>query len=156
MPLRLTAADRLALPARARATAWADGLELEGASALASYDHPHFGRFAAVTTHRFGRGQVTYAGTLPNRELGRAVAELVLGQAGSRRPCPWADLPAPVRVTGARARGGQRLWFVSNWSWDPVTVPTPVDGAALLSGRGVRAGGALGLGAWDLDIVTEP
>ncbi len=154
VPLGLTATDGLALPAQARATAWADGLEVEGASALASYDHPHFGRFAAVTTHRFGLGRVTYLGTLPNRELGRAVAELVLGQAGVRPP--WTDLPASVRVTGARATGGQRLWFVSNWSWDPVAVPVPADGAALLSGRGVRAGAALELGAWDVDIVTEP
>jgi hypothetical protein len=42
--------DALTLPQTARATAWADGLQLEGASALAGYDHPHFGRFPAATT----------------------------------------------------------------------------------------------------------
>jgi beta-galactosidase len=151
--LGLTATDRLALPRMALATAWADGLEPEGATALATYDHPHFQRFAAVTTHRFGRGQVTYVGTLPSRELGRAVAELVLADAGV--PTGRADLPRSVRVTTARARDGRRLWFVSNWSWDPVTVPTQVAGNALLSGRDLREGGAIELGAWGVDVLVE-
>jgi beta-galactosidase len=74
----MVAADSLALPAGARATAWADGLELEGATPLATYDHRHFGRFAAATTHRFGQGQVTYVGTLPDPAFGRAIAGFVL------------------------------------------------------------------------------
>jgi beta-galactosidase len=152
-PLGLIASGPVPLPEGARATAWADGLELEGATALATYDHPHFGRFAAVTTHRFGQGQVTYIGTLPNHELGRAVAELVLAEAGVR--VPRADLPGSVLVTGARLADGRRLWFVSNWAWDPVTVPAPAAGSAMLSGRELPEGGRLELGAWDVDIVVE-
>jgi beta-galactosidase len=152
-PLGLLGAGRFATPAEARATAWADGLELEGAAALATYDHPHFGRFAAATTHRFGQGRVTYVGTLPNPALGRALAEFALQCVGMH--VRWADLPPSARVTSARAGDSRRLWFVSNWAWDPITVPTPVGGAALLSGRGVREGGSLELGAWDLDIVAE-
>jgi beta-galactosidase len=153
VPLRLAATGGFALPAAARATAWADGLEVERATALATYDHRHFGRYAALTTHRFGQGQVTYVGTLPNPPLGQAIARLVLHAAGlgSR----WADLPASARVTSARASDGRRLWFVSNWAWEPVTVPTPVNGTALLSGRDVQVGGSLPLGAWDVDIVAE-
>jgi beta-galactosidase len=44
---------------------------------------------------------------------------------------------------------------VSNWSWEPVTVPTPVDGVSLLSGHGVREGGSVELGGWDVDILGE-
>jgi beta-galactosidase len=64
-------------------------------------------------------------------------------------------LPPSVRVTGATTRAGRRLWFVSNWAWEPVTVPTPVAGVALLSGRGVREGGSVELGAWDVEIAAE-
>jgi beta-galactosidase len=53
----MVAADSLALPAGACAAPWADGLEVEGATPLATYDHRHFGRFAAATTHRFGQGR---------------------------------------------------------------------------------------------------
>ena len=152
-PLGLLGAGGFAPPAAARATAWADGLELEGAAALATYDHRHFGRFTAATTHRFGQGRVTYVGTLPNPALGRALAEFALQGVGMH--ARWADLPTSARVTSARTSDGRRLWFVSNWAWEPITVPTPVEGTALLSGRGVRDRGSLELGAWDLDIVAE-
>jgi hypothetical protein len=71
------------------------------------------------------------------------------GRSPSSRCSAWGFTYA------GRTCPGRRLWFVSNWAWDPITVPTPVSGAALLSGRGVREGGSLELGAWDLDIVAE-
>lgn len=37
-------------PAPAPATRRADGLNADGATVLAGYDHPHFGRWPAVTT----------------------------------------------------------------------------------------------------------
>jgi beta-galactosidase len=67
----------------------------------------------------------------------------------------WVDLPTSAHVTGAKTRGGRRLWFVSNWAWEPVTVATPVAGTCLLSGRGVREGGSVALAGWDVDIVAE-
>jgi beta-galactosidase len=68
----------------------------------------------------------------------------------------WAaDLPPSAHVTGATTREGRRRWFVSNWSWEPVTVPTPVAGVSVLSGRGVRRGGSVELGGWDVDILAE-
>jgi beta-galactosidase len=90
-----------------------------------------------------------------NRSRSRpaARAEFVLRQAGVRSR--WADLPPSARVTGATTRAGRRLWFVSNWAWEPVTVLTPVAGTCLLSGRGVRKGRSVELGAWDVDVVAE-
>jgi beta-galactosidase len=67
----------------------------------------------------------------------------------------WGDLPPSAHVTGASTKEGRHLWFVSNWSWEPVTVPTPVDGVSLLSGHGVREGGSVELGGWDVDILGE-
>ena len=49
---------------------------------LAYYDHPHFGRFPAIVSQSFGKGRVTYCGTLPNLALSKALAEWVLAQAG--------------------------------------------------------------------------
>jgi beta-galactosidase len=151
-PLSMVAVDSFALPAEARATAWADGLEPEGATPLATYDHRHFDRFAAATTHRFGRGQVTYVGTLPDpRSVGRSP-----GWCSSGRGALPLGQPAPVGAGHRRHhQSGRRLWFVSNWAWEPVTVPTPVAGVALLSGRGVREGGSVELGAWDVEIAAE-
>lgn len=62
------------VPGGAVATRWAEGLAVEDADALAEYDHPHFGRWPAVTTRRHGAGRVTCAGTVPGRGLARALA----------------------------------------------------------------------------------
>ena len=45
-----TSESDLRLSDGAAATAWIDGLEVEGARVLARYRHPHFGRWAAVPT----------------------------------------------------------------------------------------------------------
>lgn len=114
----------LALPPEARAIGWADELELDGAEALASYEHPHFGKFPAVVTHAHGRGRVTYVGTLPNPVFGQALGKWVLDQAGIG--VLGSQMPDPVRVTRARARSGERLWFVTNWSGEAHDIKLPV------------------------------
>ena len=62
-----------------------------------SYEHPHLGRWAAVTTNAHGDGRVTYVGTLPDRTLAVALARWL-------RPAPdaWEDRPETVTVTSAR------------------------------------------------------
>ncbi len=153
LPLR-AAAEGFVLSPAARAEAWADGLELEGATPLAYYDHPHFGRFPAAVSQPYGRGRVTYIGTLPNAAFGRALAAWVLAQAGLRPLI--ADLPEAVRVSTARTRDGQRLWFFTNWSWEPQALrELPVRGTELFSGAVVGPETTLTLGSWDVRIVVE-
>ena len=80
LPVRSERAD-FVLPADAQATGWADGLLLEGAEPLAYYEHPHFGRFPAIVSRAYGKGRITYCGTLPNPALGKTLAQWVLQQA---------------------------------------------------------------------------
>ena len=54
---------------RGAGTTLAEGLVLDGAEALATYAHPHLGRWAAVTTRPVGAGRVTVVGTVPDQEL---------------------------------------------------------------------------------------
>jgi len=58
-------------------------------------------------------------------------------------------------VTGARNREGERLRFVSNWSWEPARVPVPVAMKDLLSEQSVPAGAELELTAWDVRVLAE-
>lgn len=145
----------LDVPSGSVATAWMDELVVEGdAEVLAGYDHPHFGRFPAVTTHRYGAGRVTYVGTLPDSGLAREIGAWVLGASGIE-PL-GAGLPEPVRVTRAQARDGRRLWFVSNWSFDTPTLPDDlVKGTDLFADAAVGPGRPLRLGAWDIRAIAE-
>jgi beta-galactosidase len=151
-PLHVQSSDpSLVLPADARATAWADGLLLEGAQALVAYDHPYFGRFPAVTTHPYGAGRVTYVGTLPNPALGAAVARWVLDQAGVH---PWpSGLPDSVRVCTGTTTEGTRVCYVFNWSADCVEVTLPVAANDVLAGEAVSANTPLALGPWDVRVL---
>ena len=117
-----------------------------------TYDHPHFGRWPAVTTRRHGAGRVTYVGTVPGRELARALAVWLAPAPASG----WQDLPDSVTVATGAAPDGRRVHVVHNWSWQPVTVQAPVDLSDALDGGAVPAGTSVELGAWDVRVLAAP
>jgi beta-galactosidase len=138
-------------PQDAVATQWIDGLHTDGASVLARYSHPHFGRWPAITTNSAGDGRVTYVGTVPGQQLAEALFRWACGE----RPLAWRQTPASVTSTGATAPDGQRLRFLHNWSWQPASVTAPVACRDVLNGKRVAAGDAIGLAAWDVRVLAE-
>ncbi|MCX4911514.1 beta-galactosidase [Streptomyces sp. NBC_00878] len=151
VPLRTAPGSPLKLPPTATATRWADGLDVIDADVLAAYDHPHFGRWPAVTTRRHGEGRVTYVGTVPGRELAQALAVWTAPAARSG----WRDLPVSVTATTGTSPDGRRVHIVHNWAWEPVSVAAPVDLSDALDGTSVPAGTALNLGAWDVRVFVS-
>lgn len=147
LPVHAAADSPLQLGDDAAATRWADGLRVEGADVLANYEHPHFGRWPAITTRAHGDGRITYVGTVPNGPLAAALFRWIA-------PSPWTDLPSSVTVTSASAADGRRLRFVHNWSWDSVSIdlPTPVHDVLANSSVGDK----LDLGPWDVRVLWEP
>jgi len=63
---------------------------------------------------------VTYVGTLPNPPFGTALVAWVMAEASITPRIP--DLPDSVRVSTARNRHGERMWFLTNWSAAEQTV----------------------------------
>jgi beta-galactosidase len=154
LPVRAVPGGPLDLPGNATATYWADGLTVVDADVLATYDHPHFGRWPAVTTRRHGAGRVTYVGTVPGRDLARMLAVWLAPAAVSG----WRGLPASVTATTGASPDGRRVHVVHNWSWDPARVEAPADLSDVVDGTSVPAGTALDLGAWDVRVLvtTQP
>jgi beta-galactosidase len=153
-PIEVTSADpdALPIPDGSAATRWVDGLQPDGATVLAQYRHPHFGRWPAVTTRVAGNGRITYVGTVPNIPL----AEAVLRWANAGRSNAWRDLPVSVTCTGATAADGSRLHFLHNWSWQSAVVTVPVDCRDLLTGKPLPAGSDVELAAWDVRVCVDP
>jgi len=50
-------------------TTWAELLIPETAKVLGWYSHPYWGKYAAVTTNKYGERNVTYFGTLPSNAI---------------------------------------------------------------------------------------
>jgi beta-galactosidase len=151
VPLRAAPGSPLKIPQNATATHWADGLTVTDADVLATYRHPHFGRWPAVTTRPHGAGRVTTVGTVPGRELARALAAWTA-------PAPrngWQNLPEPVTATTGTAPDGRRVHIVHNWSWEPTSVPAPTDLCDALHSTSAPAGTALDLGPWDVRVFVS-
>ncbi|RPF31677.1 beta-galactosidase-like protein [Streptomyces sp. TLI_185] len=149
IPVRAAPDSPLHLPEGATATQWADGLTV--ADVLVAYDHPHFGRWPTVTTRRHGAGRVTCVGTVPGRDLARALAEWLTPSARHG----WRDLPASVTATTGSSPDGRRVHIVHNWSWEPASVPAPANLSDVLDGTTVPAGTALELGPWDVRVLVS-
>jgi beta-galactosidase len=151
IPLVAPTDGGLALPAHARATRWVDGLTPSDATVLAGYDHPHFGRWAAITTRPVGDGRITYVGTVPNLDLAKAVMTWAI-PAGD---ATWRNLPETVTATGATNPHGRRLRFLHNWSWNATDVRLPVAVADALTPERHAAGDTLHLRPWDVQVLVE-
>jgi beta-galactosidase len=146
----LTAPVRVSGDFSGAATAWADALRPTTAEALAHYEHPHLGRWPAITTNEHGKGRVTYVGTLPDRALAVALARWL-------RPDPdlFCDRPKTVTVTSGRGLEGERVRFVSNWSWEQTALAMPVAATDVVSGEPIASGEELHLGPWDVRVLLE-
>jgi beta-galactosidase len=151
VPVRSAPDGPLALPEGATATRWVEALTVADADPLVTYDHPHFGRWPAVTTRRHGAGHVTCVGTVPGRELARALAEWLTPSPRH----PWRDLPASVTATTGTASDGRRVHIVHNWSWEPARVDAPADLTDVLNGTPLPAGAPLDLGPWDVRVFVS-
>ncbi|MEV5846156.1 beta-galactosidase [Streptomyces sp. NPDC051985] len=163
----------LLLPEGAAGKAWIDCLRItapagageagaERAEVLATYGHPHFRRFAAVTTRAWGAGRITVVGTEPDPATAAALVDWAVRVSGAARPDHRATVRGrrwegseAVRVSSAVAQDGRRVHVVHNWSWDPAAVVAPTAVRDLLSDRLHRAGDSVELGSWDVRVFAE-
>lgn len=152
-PLPVQGSGTMPVPAAAAGTSWVDGLQVDGAEVLVSYEHPHFGRWPAVTTRAVHGGRVTYVGTVPNPALAEAIMAWVGEQHGA--DAVWAAQSASQTVRGATNAAGERLRFIHSWGWEPTSYLTPVPAVDVLTGEALAAGTTLELGPWDVRVLLE-
>ncbi len=133
---------------------WAEFLMPEHARTLASYDHPFFGRWPAITENEYGAGTLLYEGTYLSSELQTAVLRRTLEQIGLAGPDQ--QLPAAVHVTHGVNRLGRHVHYYFNYSGGEVKASYAyAAGTNLLDGKAVGTNGALTLAPWDVAIVEE-
>jgi beta-galactosidase len=150
-PLKLKG-DPFRLGPENKVSVWAEMLESEGAQVLASYDHPFFGRWAAITRNTFGDGTLTYVGTHLSDALMEKLMLNVLRLASLEGP--EQALPRVVRVRQGATASGTRVRFFFNYSAQPQKFAYAFpDGEDLVTKRAVR--NMLTLAPWGVAIVAE-
>ncbi|MFC6260805.1 beta-galactosidase [Levilactobacillus fujinensis] len=137
-----------AMPMRegSAATEWIDCLEEQGAHTLATSDDPHFNQFPLITTNQSGKGQVTMVGTVPNQELAASIYDYLLPKE------KWVTGHETVTHSSAVNGDGERLHFLFNWNWKPVSVDLPVACTPLNASEPIHK---VDLGPWDVVVLKE-
>lgn len=127
---------------------WADVIDLEGATALATFSGNFYAGRPAITEHAFGRGRALYLGTRLAQEAMGAFLVRICAETGVMPP---VSAPPGVEVVRRRTDDGRNLWFVLNHRPELVTVTLPVAGVDVLTGAEVAT--AIALEPFGVSIV---
>ena len=121
---------------------------------LARYQHPYWGKYAAITRHRYGKGSATYIGChLSSQGMEQIFASLFVSEAAIR---PIAEAAFPLIIRKAQTRAQQTLLFLLNFSASPQQVRNPLRQAkSLLENRRVEPEEQLEIAGWDVVILCE-
>jgi beta-galactosidase len=133
---------------------WMELVTPEGAQALAWYDHPHWGQYAAVTQNRFGKGWAMYVACLPSA----AIMTKILARAAQDAGCWGADqeLAFPVITKSGKNAAGKRVHYYFNYAAAGETFPYPYPaGRELVSDEEIATGQEIELPAWGFVVIEE-
>ena len=126
---------------------------------LASYDHPVWGRYAAVTRHDYGHGSAEWIGTLPSAQGMRLLLSDAADAAGLSGPA--RDLAGLVTVREGINALGEQVAYLLNYSSKEVRLDAPYGGQLLVAdGQAdphahVDQGQSMTIGPWDLAIIVR-
>jgi beta-galactosidase len=133
---------------------WMELITPGTAKVLASYDHPVWGKYAAVTQNRFGKGTATYIGCLTSN----AVLEKILSDELKNSDL-WGEaqkLYFPVITKEGVNQSGKTVRCFFNYSAKPVTVNyTFSNGRELILDKAVVKNSELNIEAWGMKIIEE-
>lgn len=129
---------------------WMELLRPTTAQTLASYNHLHWGSYAAITYNRYGRGSATYAGCYFNQSVLKDLLLFLCKEAAV--PIPAEQYPLIVK-RGVNDYGKEIIYYF-NYSDAPQTFTyRGTDCVQLLRQTPMQDGQSLTLNGWDLVIL---
>ncbi len=143
------ASDSIKLPAHVAVTDWMELLELRGAEALCTYQHPVWGGVPAVTTHGYGAGQAAYLAAYFDPAGLDAVLEALLPRLGVSVP----NERFPLVVRRGTSAKGREIVFTMNFSGQSVTVEKHPAGTFLPEGETIGENVPFTLPAWGVRVM---
>jgi beta-galactosidase len=137
-----------------RVEKWMELIQPTTAKVLAWYQHPAWGKYAAVTENKYGKGMATYIGCGTNAATSAKILEHALKAAGL-----WGKdqaLSFPLITKTGKNQLGKTIHYYFNYSGEAKTLTYPHGtGKALLSGSAVTSQASIVLPAWGFQIIEE-
>ena len=120
------------------------------ADVLATYSHPVWKDYAAVTRNHFGKGSATYVATMPTD----AQIDAILSSAAATAGLTRSENRFPVVEKNAVNQKGKALRFLFNYSENTVSATiSGIEGKELLSGEAIANQKTLSLAPWGVAII---
>lgn len=146
-PVKLDAADNYV-------SDWAELLTPETCKVLAWYDHPYWGKYAAITKNNYGKGSVLYFGALPSKPMMRRLLLDEVKAAGLANDDQ--QLSFPVIVKNGENQYHKAVHYYFNYSGEVKEITYPHDAAInLLTGDKVEKDEKIKLEPWGLAVLEE-
>jgi beta-galactosidase len=139
-----------------RAELWMELLTPDDADkvqVLARYQHPVWGKYAAITESQYGKGSAIYIGCLSSKPV---ISQLVkrLTQKGSLASCHTAH-SFPIIVKKALSRAGKTLTFLFNYSLEPQQITAPENSVCLLGNAPASSNGHQPIEPWGVRVYQS-
>ena len=131
---------------------WAELLVPETATVLAYYDHPYYGKYAAITRNKYGKGSVTYFGAFPSK----AILQKLLADAVKGAGLQTVDqqLVFPLIVKNGMNQYGKNIHYYFNYSSDQHALTYPYKPCSnLLTGKNIEMNEKITLDAWSFVVL---
>ncbi|OPJ63375.1 beta-galactosidase [Clostridium oryzae] len=124
------------------------------AEVLAYYDHPYWGKYAAVVQNHYGKGMTTYIGCLPSDEIIEKIFENAL------KKCElWGieqQFHFPIISKSGTNEAGNTIRYYFNYSNDSATINYPYNnGKELLSEKTISHNETITLKPWGFVIIVN-
>jgi beta-galactosidase len=133
---------------------WMELITPTTAEVLAYYDHPHWGRYAAITQNGYGKGIATYIGCIPSAAIMHNILKHVINHANL-----WGvnqELAFPLIVKSGINQKGKNVHYYFNYSDARDSIKYPHNsGVELLTDRTVTIEESLDIEPWGVLIIEE-
>ena len=133
---------------------WMELITPTTAKVLAYYDHPVWGKYAAITQNKYGKGTATYVGCLTSNQVIEKLLSNEVKSAGL-----WGEaqkLYYPLITKEGINEKGKVVRYFFNYSAKPVTFNYSFqNGRDLLSNKKADRNSTLEMEAWGMKIIEE-
>jgi beta-galactosidase len=133
---------------------WMELITPTTAKVLAYYDHPVWGKYAAITENKYGKGLATYIGCIISNQITEKILIDAVQKASIAGPDQQISFPL-ITKSGVNQKG-KTLHYYFNYSGEPKSFEYPYPTATdLLKNKKVLTKEKIALPAWGVLIVEE-